>query len=205
MIRNYLKIAFRKLNRNKLYTSINILGLGLGMAAAGLIGLYAFDEWRVDRFHEKGDRLYRVLTSYTTKDESDQLLGTVGRPLAETIASEVPEVEQVIPMRRANFPVRVDGQFFYTDELYAGEDFLEAFSFDLREGNSQTALRDPYSLVLTEKAARTYFGDRPAMGQVLTLGDTLVFTVTGVLADPPPSHLNFQCTAIALDLQSPGG
>ena len=205
MIQNYLKIAFRKLVRNKLYTSINVLGLALGMTAAGLIGLYTFEEWRVDRFHERGDRIYRVLTRSVSKAGSDQVIGTVGRPLATTIANEVPEVEQVIPVRRANFPVKINGQFFYADELYAGEQFLSTFSFPLREGNPQTALRDPYSLVLTESKARAYFGDRPAMGQILTLGDSLAFTVTGVLADPPPSHLNFQILLSLSTFKALGG
>ncbi|HEX8531351.1 MAG TPA: ABC transporter permease, partial [Cytophagales bacterium] len=187
----FLKIALRNLVRRKVYAFINVFGLSIGLAGCGLIGLYIFDEWRVDRFHAKGHRLYRITTGVESTAGDGGVNATVGRPLAATIAAEVPEVEKVIPVRRANFSVKHDGQYYFEKMLYGGEAFLEAFTFPLKEGNPATALRDPYTLVLTESAAQKYFPGGPALGKTLMLNDTLAFRVTGVLADPPPSHLEF--------------
>ncbi len=191
MLRNYLKIAWRGLLKNRLYALTNILGLTIGLTACGLIALYVYDEWRVDRFHEKGNRLYRVITTTLAGGKTDVAAGSVGRPLAQTIRREVPGVEAVVPVRRVGMSIKYDNRYFFDTELYAGEDFLTTFSFPLREGDARTALREPYSLVLTESTARKYFGDAPALGKTLTLADTLAFKVTGVLAEPRPSHLNF--------------
>ena len=186
-----LKVAWRNLVKRKVYAFINVFGLSIGLAGCALIGLYIFDEWRVDRFHEKGHRLYRVTTDVESTTGDGGVNATVGRPLAAAIAAEVPEVEKVIPVRRANFSVKLDGQYYFEKMLYGGESFLEAFSFPLKEGNPATALRDPYTLVLTESTAEKYFPDGPALGKTLMLNDSLAFRVTGVLADPPPSHMEF--------------
>ena len=192
MLRNYLKIAWRGLAKNRLYTLTNVLGLTIGLTACGLIALYVFDEYRVDRFHEHGHRLYRVVTTTQEGGKTNVVAGSVGRPLAGAIRREVPGVEAVVPVRRASFPIKHANRYFFDTELYAGKDFLTTFSFPLVAGDPGTALREPYSLVLTESTARKYFGDAPALGKTLTLADTLTFKVTGVLADPKPSHLDFQ-------------
>jgi putative ABC transport system permease protein len=191
MLRNYFKIAWRGLLKNRLYTLTNVLSLTIGLTACGLIALYVYDEYRVDRFHERGDRLYRVVTTTLAGGKTDVAAGSVGRPLAQTIRREVPGVEAVVPVRRANFSVKHANRYFFDPELYVGEEFLTTFSFPLLEGDARTALREPFSLVLTESTARKYFGDAPALGKTLMLADTLAFKVTGVLADPKPSHLDF--------------
>ncbi|WP_234736844.1 ABC transporter permease [Tellurirhabdus bombi] len=178
--------------KQKLYTFINVFGLSLGLAACGLIALYIFEEWRVDRFHEKGNRIYRVVTTNVEEGQSTVAANSVGRPLAKAIKEEVPEVEAVVPVRQANYPIKHDNQYFFDKELFVGADFLTTFTFPLLEGDPKTALRDPYTLVLTESTARKYFGTRSALGKMLMLNDTLPFKVTGVMADPQPSHLNFQ-------------
>ncbi|RRA99781.1 ABC transporter permease [Larkinella rosea] len=192
MLRNYWKITVRTLLKNKVYTLTTVLGLTIGLAACGLIALYIFDEWGVDRFHEKGHRIYRVVTNTVTKGETERAANTVGRPLAQAIRQEVPEIESIVQVHWANFPIKNKNRYFYDRELYVGADFLTTFTFPLLEGDPKTALRDPYSLVLTENMARKYFGDGPVLGKTLMLSDTLPFKITGVLADPPPSHLSFQ-------------
>ncbi|GAA4410596.1 ABC transporter permease [Nibrella viscosa] len=191
MLRNYLKVAVRSLFKNKVYAFTNMLGLTIGLAAFGLISLYLYDEWRVDQFHDKGNRIYRVLTNTRVKGEAG-INSTVGRPLAQKIEAEVPEVETVIPVRTTSLAIKHNNQYFYEKELYAGEHFLDAFSFPLIEGDPKTALREPYSLVLTKTVARKYFGAGSPLGKVLMLGDTLPFRVTGILAEPQPSHMDFQ-------------
>ena len=101
------KVALRNLVRRKVYAFINVFGLSIGLAGCGLIGMYIFDEWRVDRFHEKGNRLYRVTTDVESTTGDGGPNAAVGRPLAATIAAEVPGVEKVIPVRRANFSVKL--------------------------------------------------------------------------------------------------
>src|SRR5215213_4951616 len=101
MFGSSIKILARNLIQRKGYTLINALGLAIGMAGCGLIGLYIHDEWKVDRYHANGERLYRVTTDYVTKNEPGQL-SSVGRALAPAITKDVPEVEKVITVRRSN-------------------------------------------------------------------------------------------------------
>ncbi|CCH52459.1 Macrolide export ATP-binding/permease protein macB [Fibrisoma limi BUZ 3] len=191
MIQNYVKVAIRSLVKNKVYTFTNLSGLSVGLAACGLIALYIVDEWRVDRFHEKGDRIYRVVTNTVEKGAATMASNTVGRPVAEAIRQEVPDVEAVIPVRRANLSIRHNNRYFFDKELFVSNDFLTTFSFPLIEGDPKTALRDPYAVVLTESTARKYFGTTAVLGRTLMLQDTLPFKITGVTADPQPSHIDF--------------
>jgi putative ABC transport system permease protein len=192
MLRNYWKITVRKLFKNKVYTLTNVLGLTIGLAACGLIALYIFDEWRVDRFHEKGDRIYRVVTNTVTKGETERAANTVGRPLAQTIRQEVPEVESVVQVHWANFPIKHKNRQYFDRELFVGADFLTTFTFPLLEGDPKTALREPYSMLLTESTARKYFGEGSVLGKTLIMSDSIPFKITGVLAEPQPSHISFQ-------------
>lgn len=176
-----------------MYTFTNVLSLTIGLAACGLIALYVFEEWRVDRFHEKGDRIYRVLTNTVSNGKETLASATVGRPLAQTILREVPEVEQVAPIHWARMSIKANNQYFFEKSLFVGEHFPEMFSFPLREGDALTALKQPYTLVLSAELARKYFGNEPALGKTLLLNDTIPFKVTGVLADSQPlSHIDFQ-------------
>src|ERR1700742_3535724 len=113
MFGSSLKILLRNLSQRKGYTFINALGLAIGMAGCGLIGLYIHDEWKIDRFHANGERIFRVTTKYeTTKDEPGSL-ATVGRALAPAIQSDIPEVDKVVTIRRTNYPIRHNNQYFY--------------------------------------------------------------------------------------------
>lgn len=193
MLRNYLKIALRNLLKNRMYTFTNVLSLTIGLAACGLIALYIFEEWQVDRFHEKGNRIYRVLTNTVSNGKETLASGTVGRPLAQTILREVPEVEQVVPIHWAHMPIKANNQYFFEKELFVGEHFSEMFSFPLQEGDARTALQQPYTLVVTAEIARKYFGNESALGKTLLLNDTIPFKITGVLAESQPlSHIDFQ-------------
>ncbi|GAB3963960.1 ABC transporter permease [Spirosoma terrae] len=192
MLKNYLKVAFRSLVKNKVYTLTNIVGLSIGLAACGLIALYIVEEWRVDRFHEKGDRIFRVVTNVVEKGQSVVASTTVGRPVDQAIKQDIPEVEAVVSVRGTSLPIKHKNRYFFDKELFVGEEFLTTFSFPLLEGNPKTALRDPYTLVLTESTARNYFGTTSVLGKTLMLSDTLSFTVTGVMADLKPSHMKFQ-------------
>lgn len=191
MFGSSLKVLVRNLLRRKGYTFINTLGLAIGMAGCGLISLYIYDEWKVDRFHANGDRTYRVVTSYTSNNKTDQT-NTVGRPIAQAIAREVPDVEKVAPVRRANLPIKHNNQYFYQKMLYGGEHLLSIFSFPLLEGNAATALKEPYTAVMKKSVAEKFFGKQSPMGKTLVVSDTLNFIITGVLADDLSSHMDFE-------------
>lgn len=205
MFGSSLKILIRNLTQRKGYTFINALGLAIGMAGCGLIGLYIHEEWKVDRFHANGSRIYRVTTDYTSTTGETGQIGSVGRPMAQTIAREVPEVEKVVAVRRSNMPIKHNNQYFYQKMLYGGEQLLSVFSYPLLEGHVQTALKDPYSIVLKKNVAEKFFGNQSAIGKTLVLSDSLNFTVTGVLADDIASHIDFDVMVSLATFYTRGG
>ena len=189
MFKNYFKTAITNLSRRKLFSFINIFGLALGLAFCALIGIYIFDNWRVDKTQPAN--LYRVITSYTSKNQGDDELATVGRALVNTISMEIPEVKRVVPVRTSNFTVTHQDEHFFDKILYAGEHFLEVFNFPLLSGNSIKALGQPYSAVLTEAMAKKYFGNADIIGETIFFNDTIPCKVTAVVKDPAPSHIDF--------------
>ncbi len=180
MLKNIVKVAFRIFRREKGFAAINIGGLALSLAACLLISIFIREEVSYDRFHTKSDRIYRLGGS------------TVGWPYGNIILEEYPEVEAVVYMRTyPTFPIKTDQQFIFEDMKYADNDFFRVFDFPLVEGRPDQALSDPYSIVLSEKLAAKLFGDSPAFGQTVTLGDTHSFKVSGVVQIPERSHIRF--------------
>lgn len=193
MLRNYLTIALRSLRKRLGYSLINVAGLGMGLACCVLILLFVRDEFSYDRFHEDADRVYRVTFDAQPPNAPVDRFAMASRPVGRVLRAEYPEIEAVVRMSSWNPVVRHEGQYFYDDDFFFAEPaFFDVFSFPLVDGDPETALRAPNTLVLTEAMAEKYFGgvDR-ARGQSITLNDTLQFTVTGVLADfPSNSHFD---------------
>ncbi|MEW6364235.1 MAG: ABC transporter permease [Acidobacteriota bacterium] len=197
MLASYSRIAVRNLVRQFGYTLINILGLAVGIAASVLILLYVIDELSFDRFHEKADRIYRVVADWSNK--GDSAIHQLGTPLilARTLRDKYPQAEsvtQVIPL--AERIVRYKNQSFrLTDAYYAETSFFDVFTFPLERGDPRTALRDPQSIVLTRSVAARYFGAEDPMDkliEVISLMETKTFRVTGILEDVPRnSHFCF--------------
>ena len=180
MLKNYLKTALRYFRRHKGFAAINLVGLAVGLAGCLLIGLYVQDELAYDRFHEKGDRIYRLGHS------------TVGWPYGRIVEAEYPEVEKVVYLRtHPTFSIEHGGQHFFESMLYADAGFFHLFDFPLVEGNPTTALTEPYTLILSEALAHKLFGEERALGRTLMLSDSLQFTVSGVARVPHRSHLQF--------------
>ena len=185
MIKNYFKIAFRNLFRNKGFSFINISGLAIGMASAILIFLWIQSELTYDRFHEKEDRIYEAWNRAEFSGKL-QCWNTTPKILARTVEKDLPEVERAV---RVNWP----RQFLFSvgdKRLTVGGNmvdtgFLQMFSFPLLKGNAQTALNNGTSIVLTEKLAERIFGDEEAMGKVIKVDNKDYFTVTGILKDLP--------------------
>lgn len=191
MIRNYFKIAWRNLLRNKSFSLINITGLAVGMASAMLILLWIHHEMSYDNFHLKKDRLYQVWNRYTV-DGKVQSWPATPKPMALAIQRDYPEVEHT---SRVTFlpPVKIDlgEKKFYGRGKIVDSTFLDMFTFPVLKGNAATALNDVSSIVLTEKLAASIFGDTDPIGQVLKLDNRDNFKVSAVVKDPP-SHSAFE-------------
>jgi putative ABC transport system permease protein len=185
MFKSYLKVAIRNITKHKLYSFVNIVGLTVGIVGCILIGLYVWTELRYDNFHEKGDRIVRVTMDYNSAGTVNKtaVTGTKVGPQFKRIFPQVEAFTRVIkrPGTIANGTV----VFEENNLLYVDADFLNIFSFGLLQGNSSTALSKPYTIVLSEKAARKYFGNENPIGKTVKVNDIRDFEVTGVVKDAP--------------------
>jgi putative ABC transport system permease protein len=186
MFRNYLKIAFRNVKRHKVYSFINIAGLTIGMTCVVLLLLWIQDELSYDKFHEKIDDIY--LVSAYCKQEKDELqvpsVPGVG-PLLKELFPEVEESARFLAGYQT-FILSYKDRTFSEPRVFPGDpEVLEMFTFPLVAGDLKTALKDPYSLVLSERVAKKYFGSESPIGQVITVDNQYPMKVTGVMKDVP--------------------
>ncbi len=174
MIKNYFKIAWRNLWKNKLFSFINIIGLAVGVACCVLIFLYVQNELSYDKYNKKADRIYRV-TSVIFQEKKQDRFAPTSPITAQKIQDGFPEVEKIV---RLNFAGRLisykDKKFYDTKTVFADSTLFDIFSLPLLEGNPQKALTAPYSIVVTEKIAKKYFGNESAIGKMLNLSDTII-------------------------------
>ena len=193
MLINYLKIAFRSLLKFKGYTAINLLGLALGLTAGILILLYVTDELSYDKFHTNADRIYRVETLFVAnKTAADETaLDANGWPIGNILRTDFPEVESVLYTRNASYYlINFEGKRIQQQVHFASPEFFDIFSFDLSQGNPETALTEPYSVVITEEMQAKYFNGRDALNKTLVIADSMNFVVTGVIENiPSNSHI----------------
>ena len=168
MFKNYLKITFRNMKRQKGFTFINISGLAIGMACCIIILLWVEHETSWDKFHNNLDRLYRV--AFSVKTDDDYFKGEyLPGPLAEDLKMGYPEIIRSTNYRKLGQVVfRVEDKKFPCGGAYVHQDFLEMFSFPVIAGDKQTALLDPNSIVLTEELAKRIFGSNDVIGKTLS-------------------------------------
>lgn len=194
MIRNFLKIAFRNILKEKFYSFINILGLTIGITGALFVIIYITDELSYDRFHSRIDQMYRVWINGKIAGQEFKGIWT-SPPVAFAFEEEIPEVEEACRINLMNDIIfRYEDNVFTEDEVfYADSNFFQFFNFQLLQGDPLTALKDPNSIVLTESLAQKYFGKELALGKVVLVGnDKSAFKVTGICADTPHnSHFYF--------------
>ena len=194
MFKNYLKTAVRSLARQKLYSTINIVGLAFGMACCFLLSLYVYDELSYDKFFEDGERIYRVALERNYPDHT-RYFSSSSVMVAPTLLANYPDVEQATRLHRLFFVpqvvVTVGDQSFQEDKfLFADSNFFDVFSFRFLEGDPLTALDAANKVVLTDKTARRYFGDEPALNQTIQ-GGTEELVVSAVIEDlPENSHID---------------
>src|SRR5688500_14828427 len=165
MLQNYFKIALRHIIKSKFYAFLNISGLAFGLTASFLIGLYIFNEVNFDKFHKNYENIYHV--GLHVKIGSQEFkLGSACPPLASAMVNSIPGVEQATRLSsRRNTVLKYEGKAFTEiNVLLADSNFFEFFSFKLLEGDVKTALKEPYTVVLTAATAFKYFGNMPAIG-----------------------------------------
>jgi putative ABC transport system permease protein len=197
MLQNHLLLAMRNLRRRAFFSTVNIAGLGVGLAACWLIGLYVWHEKSFDRFLPTADRICAVALDLKMGEEEGRTTNTPP-PLGPRLAADFPEIEltaRTFYLQESNVRLEKPGQaplsFAETGAYAADTTFLELFNFPMLEGDVATALDQPRSLVLSETAAVKYFGQGSAIGQTLLLNDR-PFTVTGVAKElPSTSTLQF--------------
>lgn len=187
MWRNYLKIAWRNLWNNKAFGVINIAGLTMGLTCCMFILLWVANEWNYNRAHEKLPNIYQVYEhQFYANNRIFTVTATPG-PLADQLKAEIPGIvkagafsggahEKLLEADHKN--IKVEGQ-------YANNDALQVFSFPFIAGNPATALRKPNDIILTEKLARSLFGDAKAVGQIVRLDNKMDYEVSGVIKDHP--------------------
>jgi putative ABC transport system permease protein len=185
MLKNYIKIAVRNLVKNKGYASINILGLAMGMAVALLIGLWVRYERSFDDFHENRASIARVMKKTYFNNQKGTQNGIM-LPLAAELRAHFSEAKYVTRVDWGDKHSLVAGEQKLSKEgYYADPDFLKMFTFPLIKGNVEQALKDPYSIVLTESLAKVMFGNAEPVGKVIKIDNQFEVMVTGVLKDIP--------------------
>lgn len=194
MLRNYLKIVFRNLRNNKIHSTINILGLSLGIAASVLIVVFVADEMSYDKFHPQSENLYRV--DFTGKLNGNEFnMAMTGAPVGPALAEDLPEVESALRVGLwESIPIQYeDLTFTEGDILVAESNFFDFFGYELIQGDPSTVLDGPNKIVITEDNARKYFGEEDPIGKVLLRGSGKTATeITGVIRNPPSnSHLTY--------------
>jgi putative ABC transport system permease protein len=188
MFRNYFKIAFRNLAKNKGYTFINIAGLATGMAVALLIGLWIWDELTFDRYHKNYDRLAQVWQHniYNGVKQSQ-----VSNPavMAEEIRNTYGSDFKYVIQSTWNFGrvLTIGDKKFNKSGMYWEPQVIDMFSINVLKGDPKTALNEPYSIMLSESVAKTFFGDADPVGQTMRVNNRSDVKVTGVFEDLPHS------------------
>ncbi|MTI87895.1 MAG: FtsX-like permease family protein [Balneolaceae bacterium] len=196
MLKNYLKTALRNLLKNKGFSFINIAGLAVGLASCLLILLYIFHESSYDRFHEKSDRIYRIVQTSTSESRIDSV-ASVTFPLGPTLEEDFPDfvAETVrfynMQASKLSMGIREEMKFFKESHFFfADSSIFDVFSIELAKGNPETALSNPSSIVISEAVVEKYFGDKDPMGKPMMFEGRYNYIVTGVMKPlPENTHL----------------
>lgn len=194
MFRSYLKVFFRNIQRYKFYSFINVTGLAIGMACCILIVVYIINELSYDRHHEKANQIYRIGVNMDLGGRSLRA-AISNHPVGHFLRREYPEVLDAVRFRRYLYRTLVEHEedkFFEEKIFFADDSVFNIFSFPMIKGDPESALANPFSIVVTEDTARKYFGEKDPLGKVIRLDNRSDFTVTGVMKNiSRNSHFTF--------------
>jgi putative ABC transport system permease protein len=197
MFQNYAKIAWRNLLRYKTYSTINILGLSVGIASFLIMALYIYDEMTFDSMHSKREQIFRVIASNTNSQGITNNIAATSYQISEQGGISVPEVKNAVRLfstgRSRVSPLTNEANSFYEPIYFANPGFLETFDFKLLHGNALTALKEPNSVILTRDMAMKLFMSTEVIGKyIISDRDSVPYNITGVLENfPTNSHLSF--------------
>jgi len=192
MLKNYFKITWRNLVRHRSYAIINILGLAIGIAACLLILQYVYYELSYDQFHQKKDRVYRVIQDRYDNGKLSTQWAAGAFAAGRNFKDAFPEIEEYVSMTGRGASVIKDGDRVIKLErtYFTSEAFFRLFSYPLLQGDPKTALKEPYTAVLTETSAKKLFGTANALGKSIRINQNKNYTITGVIRDiPENSHM----------------
>lgn len=195
MLRNYIKIAFRNLNRYRFISFINLFGLTVGLTCCLLILNYIVNELSYDKFNPEADNIYRVTRSFNTPGGVDVLhLSAVAPPFAGLLKNDFPDIKEITQvLSNGNLAVKYEEKLFNEQNAFFADDkFFQFFPVQVIRGNAQKALTEPYSIMLTEKLATKYFGNEDPVNKMIKI-DNLPnqFKVTGIYKElPVNSHMH---------------
>jgi putative ABC transport system permease protein len=185
-----LKVGLRISARKPVYTLINVFGISMGLAVCLLIGLYIQNEWSYDRYHRNSERIFRV----ATKGPDDNGIAKLWGPAGPAAAAQIPEIENSCRFGLAGQMLfDVHGKKIYEQNgIFSDPSVFDVFSWQLLEGNKETALKEPNTLVLTKTTAEKYFGHSNPVGESIIIDNNSPYRVTGVMEDVPGnSHFRF--------------
>lgn len=207
--KNYLRIAWRQLRRDKFYAFVNVLGIAIGIGCFLAAFFYIQTERSYDQHHPNKERIYRVSQNYQSESGESVPLAYSFNPLSSALEDRLPFIEKTTRIFNISGGYGEDGGQFTNIEnqvrhiertlFFADSTFFDFFDYHFIEGSRETALAAPYQIVLKESTAKKYFGEASALGKVLEYradDETLNFTVGGVVTEPlGPSHFDFQLLA----------
>ena len=199
MLLNYLKTALRNLFKYKTFSFINIFGLAFSMSVCLLIITLINDQLSHDNFHKNRDRIYRVISQVTDRDGRLSITATTTMPIASVLENEYSGVERIVRIsKRLNGDAKTDEKFIPIRGLFADHNFFNVFGFSLIVGDKESALVEPFSIVLSEESAFSLFNTFDVIGKIIEISNQGLFTITGVVKEPPAkSHITFDAIASA--------
>jgi len=195
MIGSYIKTSGRSIVRNKLLSAINIIGLAVSMSVGLVLIAILSDVLSYDRFHTKYNHIHRVISRYEyLGDKGNNFMATTSLKAGRLIKEEVTGVEEVgILQRGFAGDIKLGEKIIPLNGFWANDSFFNVFSFELLQGNPATALREPFTMIITETAAKKLFGNEEALGKAVVFNNDKSYTITGIAKDPPFfSHIHFE-------------
>jgi putative ABC transport system permease protein len=194
MLRDLLKHSIRALSRQKSYVLINILGLSTGIASGLIIALFIIHELSYDQFHEKKDRIHRLILNGKISGQELKVCSSCA-PIGPAMKAEIPEVQDFLRINNWGETIIKYNESFFSEDHFieADSSFFDFFSIPLLRGNASTALTSPHTVVISETTALKMFGNTDPLDKLLKVGtDTTLYRVTGVFGDiPETSHFGY--------------
>ncbi len=197
MFKNYLKIAWRNLLKNRTLTILNLAGLTFSLTACIIISLWVKNELSYDQSGTNADRVFRIGKTLKAKGQPDKHFSVTSPPLMPALIKDFPEIENGVRFSVSTSILKYNNKNFFTDHfLYADSGFFNLFGYRLLKGDPHSALVQRNSIVLSESTAKKYFGSEEAIGKTILMNDTIPLLVTGIAQDlPVNNHFHFDMVA----------